>query len=79
MVSITSLSHLRGMSKKIMSSHTGIDGKESCGRHKDSVKPKGNLGHLNVLDSGTMTCLYSETLDQKDSEIKLCLITVHLR
>ena len=54
----------RNVKKDHEYSHTGIDGKENCGRHKDSVKPKGNLGHLNVLDSGTMTCLYSE--------IKLC-------
>ena len=56
----------RNVKKDHEYSHTGIDGKENCGsgRHKDSVKPKGNLGHLNVLDSGAMTCLYSE--------IKLC-------
>lgn len=51
--------------------HTGIDGKEMCGsgRSKDSLRPKSNLGHLNILDTGTMTCLVSASLDKKESEI----------
>ena len=54
--------------------HTGIDGKENCGsgRHKDTQNPKSNTGHLNVLDTSTMTCLFSDSYDKKDSEVKLC-------
>lgn len=69
---------LRSLEKNVKKdheyTHTGIDGKENCGsgRHKDSVHPKSNIGHLNVLDSGTMTCLFSESLDTKDSEMIHC-------
>ena len=61
----------RNVKKDYEYTHTCIDGKENrgSGRHKGSGTPKGNIGHLNVLSKGTMTCIYSETIEKKDSEI----------
>lgn len=51
--------------------HIGFDGKEmrGSGRSKETKNPKGNISMLNIYDSGLMTAVFSEPIDNKESEI----------
>lgn len=51
--------------------HIAADGKEMCGsgRSVSCVTPLRNTAMLNIYESGTCTCLYSEPIDEKSNEI----------
>lgn len=52
-------------------SHLAVDGKEmrGSGRADDTASPARNRAHLNIYDSGTMTCICCEPIDEKENEI----------
>lgn len=59
-------------SNKVQYIQYAIDGQEfrGTGKSKNSKNPKSNFATLNIFDTSTYVCMYSNAIEKKDSELK---------